>query len=208
MLNPVDKHNQKDLHEWDIPEPGKEGSDLITQHRNDVMSKQCLIFVRSYINSLCSVLTELVQTDQLPQQFKNTISGIHLLCETPHYLKEIGTDSRSLLFLGINKPKKIVHRRNTPTQNLTVINPNRIDSDYRASYRTILLKLKNNKGNIRPWNKTRGDEGVKSLLLHELAHTMCNHIAYYNRENHLKDFKICEALLKFVDKKFLVNWFH
>ena len=137
-MNPVDKHNSKTAHIWDLPEPrlrnnsfGNRGTreDLVTQDSNDSEAKECLIYIRNYINKLCGILTELIRNpENIPPEYKKCIDNMILFCETQHYLKELGTDKRSKKFLGICIPREIVHKRHTSTYELPFTG--RIDSDY------------------------------------------------------------------------------
>lgn len=204
-LNPVDQHNAKYRKEWDIPEYGIR---LSSSFGNDTEIVRYLKYVQLYISYLCRNLIKLVESRN-PMVDPLLYPGIGLLCNTPIDLMELGTDARSRVFEGINKPKDIIkvnvhntrnssyeerRRLNSPHSYLSDFDPERLDKGYRASYRLILLKLKEGR-KLRSWDK------VKRLLLHELSHTMCNHLMYYNERNHLHDFDCYEGLLKQVAGK-------
>ena len=192
-LNPVDKHNAKYRKEWDIPEKGIRLSNVLKSSISfgkDRKIVKYLQYVQLYISYLCRNLINLVETkDRLidPALYP----GVGLLCNTPIDLMEIGTDARSKVFEGINKPKSIVKVmvHNTTGTYLSDFDSSRLDKGYRARYRLILLKLREGR-RLRDWEK------VKRLLLHELSHTMCNHLMYYNKRNHLHDFDCYENILK------------
>lgn len=100
----------------------------------------------------------------------------YLFCRTPHILQEISYNKG---YEGINKPKKIIHWKNDFFRD-----------QYRATERRVMLSLRKKNGTLRNWAP------MKKLLLHELSHTMCNHILYYNEENHEDDFDAAERYLK------------
>lgn len=99
---------------------------------------------------------------------------------TPHEVQEI---CQNTTYEGINKPKFLVQ---SPEDGLLF----KRDNHVRAGLRLVMLSLRTPSGNFRSWSK------VKKLLLHELAHTMCNHCTYREDENHEEDFDKCEAFLK------------
>lgn len=192
-MNPVDKHNAKFKKEWDIPENGVRlengiGNRLSKNGNSNVLNY--LNYIDIYIKTICCLLKSYRYTNPALQP------SIDLICNTPYDLMEIGNDRRSRIFEGINKPKDIYHV-NVPRQNGTYLSDfdsGRLDKGFRARYRRILLKLRESNGKLRDWFK------VKRLLNHELAHTMCNHLMYYNERNHRDDFKMCESLLKHVSE--------
>lgn len=107
------------------------------------------------------------------------IAHQNVFIDTPHIFQEIGSGT---LYEGINKPKNIIQLQQFPKLFSK-------DNQYRAGYRLVMLSLRTKSGNLRTWNK------IKRLLLHELAHTMCNHITYREEGNHEKDFDDCESIL-------------
>lgn len=91
-------------------------------------------------------------------------------------------------FHGLNKPKDVY----------CYTNPDKLfalDNDVRAGWRLIMLELRDSNGDFISWND------IHDTLLHELTHTMCNHIRYRDEGNHSSDFKKAEKeLRKFVLK--------
>jgi hypothetical protein len=85
-------------------------------------------------------------------------------------------------FEGLNKPRDIVYNED----NLDLEK----DNQYRAGKRHILFKIRSSNNKFKSW------KNLKQLLLHELSHTCCNHIEYWNARNHAKDFDRCESFLK------------
>jgi hypothetical protein len=191
-MNPINEHNSKYLKDWDIPEKGIR---LSQSFKSDTETIRCLKYVQLYISYLCKNLIREISVIN-----PSLYPSIDLICKTPIDLMEIGMDSRSRIFEGINKPKDIVkiETRNLKGTLLGDFDHERLDKEYRARHRLIILKLKNGKS-LRKWND------VKRLLLHELSHTMCNHLMYYNDRNHQQDFDICEKLLKDIDERFNIE---
>ena len=58
-----------------------------------------------------------------------------------------------------------------------------LDKNKRATWRYVFLTLHKN------------DDKLINLLLHELAHTACNHVTYRDKDNHLADFDFHEQFL-------------
>ena len=83
-------------------------------------------------------------------------------------------------FIGLNKPRNIIDIKK---------NPHNTDKTLRASYKVVLLKFRDPKGNI-----TLNKKKLTQLLVHELAHTLANHVIY-RYDDHGEDFKIFEKLL-------------
>jgi len=82
-------------------------------------------------------------------------------------------------FDGLNKPKKL-YKSNTK------LGP---DNYLRASYRDVFLRLRKDNGEFKNINS------IRNLVIHEIAHTMCNHVTWRD-DNHHWDFEMCENILK------------
>lgn len=115
---------------------------------------------------------------------RNTDPGSVLFVVTPHTFQEMPPGTG---YEGMNKPKDIV---SVPYDGLEF----KRDSGVRAGRRHVLLALRGSSGTLRAWSS------VKRLLLHELAHTMCNHVVFRDKENHEEDFDAYERLLKKIAK--------
>ena len=105
-----------------------------------------------------------------------------LLIHPENYLlseMQLGTQ-----FDGLNKPKKLYKSNNKLGK----------DQYLRAEYRDVFLRLRNNNGQFR------SNKSIIDLVIHEITHTMCNHVTWRD-DNHHDDFKHCENLLKDVIKK-------
>ena len=115
---------------------------------------------------------------------KNCKNESILFVKTPCVLQEIPQNN---VYEGVNKPKNIVY---CSDDNLIF----KKDNMYRAGRRHIMLRLRNKNGTLRKFNM------VKRLFLHELSHTMCNHITYREAGNHQNDFKNAEKFLIYLSE--------
>lgn len=113
----------------------------------------------------------------------------HILGTTKHTVQEMNIEHNKG-FEGINKPKDLIKLPPPVPQYF------RKDNEYRPSRRHVMLTIRTKTGRIRDF-KT-----IRKLLLHELAHTMCNHCLYRDDGNHESDFKKCESFLKRVTEDF------
>ena len=93
-----------------------------------------------------------------------------------YYLSEMQLNTE---FDGINKPRQI-HLTNKPSVGK--------DGKLRAKYRHIFIVLRNKNGKFYNFNDTL------DILVHELAHTMCNHVKWRD-DDHGADFKNAEKLI-------------
>jgi hypothetical protein len=178
--------NEKTKHKWDIQEKGHPFILCKSQfndrsyrvHGTNLWVADVLALIEMYINMIQTICHLYCNSEQC--LFFKTI---------PHQVQEIRVDNKT--FHGINKPKDIQ------------IYPNSIFRDqYKPGYRLIMLHLRTGGSgqptklalrtpkNVIKWDK------VKKTLLHELAHTMCNHCVYYEEKNHLKDFDAAEKIIK------------
>lgn len=82
-------------------------------------------------------------------------------------------------FYGLNKPKNLYNSNKPPIGK---------DKTLRASYRHVFLTLRNSHGNFNDKEK------IMKLVIHEIAHTMCNHVTWRD-DDHGKDFKHAEKLI-------------
>tara|TARA_B100000941_G_scaffold290487_1_gene272652 strand:+ start:959 stop:1510 length:552 start_codon:yes stop_codon:yes gene_type:complete len=115
------------------------------------------------------------------KKFKNHMK--HFI-ETQHRFFEMPLKNAG--FYGLNKPKN-VHMTNKP--------PVGKDGRKRPSYRVVMLTIRNTKGKVESCSK------FLKLLIHELSHTLANHVTW-RPDDHGKDFKDCENLMwKMLRKK-------
>jgi hypothetical protein len=175
----VIRENERTKKKWDLEEskgfingisPYGSIYKIRNIHNNNNETLVYLGLIHKYIYELKNILS------------KNNSSEARVFVKTPHTIQEIPYNG---VYEGINKPKCIVSCSNDGLQF-------RKDNNYRAGVRHIMLSLRTKTGKLRKW------EIVKKLLLHELAHTMCNHITYREEGNHEDDFYNSENLLKSV----------
>jgi len=179
------RQNDDNRHEWDIPENENmvlvehEGYSYYVQNNANLEhSTKIICFIIKYTKLLKLELCKHFPTNN---KLKDNII---LFLKTPIQFQEITPND---MFDGLNKPKDIVENKD----NLNIV----LDNKYRASYRLIMLRIRNKNGSFRQWKV------VKKLLIHELTHGMCNHCTYRTKGNHDKDFNECEEFLK----KFIKN---
>lgn len=204
------EYNRED--EWDLDESGVG----MTKHDGFIVRGNQKF--RDIVANILSLSMELIHymkmyfCDKLDvESFGRYYSGMYLFVVTPHTLQEMSmfdkyprvddygnldyndymifkkkrnSDNR---FNGLNKPKRIVYvdPYNGEWKGCTYDK----DNNLRASSRHILLKI-TKKGKLTSYKE------YINLLVHELAHTMCNHVIYREEGNHLNDFKMYENLLK------------
>lgn len=179
--------NEETRHIWDIGKRAKDkknftrgfmnGKVFIVRKNNPDRFIKILSLIDTYISYLKKLLSE------------NMSNFIHHPCyneivnfvKTKHTVQEI---SEQDTFEGINKPEDIVY---CSTRNDGLIFQK--DNKYRAGRRLIMLRIRNKDNSKRSW------VNLKKLLLHELAHTMCNHITYREEGNHEEDFYRAEEFL-------------
>lgn len=82
-------------------------------------------------------------------------------------------------FYGLNKPKDLYFSNKPPIGK---------DKILRASYRHVFLTLRDKN------SRFNDKEKIMKLVIHEIAHTMCNHVTWRN-DDHGKDFKHAEKII-------------
>lgn len=88
------------------------------------------------------------------------------------------------IFNGLNKPRDLI-RTNKPYIGK--------DKNSRAQYRTVFLTLRRKNG------KFKSNKSIINLFIHEITHSMCNHITWRD-DDHGEDFNHYENLIKKVYK--------
>lgn len=115
-------------------------------------------------------------------------NGASLFVMTPHTVQEMPKGSG---YHGLNKPKCVVFYHDEPG-----VKFGNKDNHLRAGYKHVLLEVCNDSN-----DKFKTFRSIKDLLMHELSHTLCNHVSYRDEGNHLKDFDDAEKFLTtFVSK--------
>ncbi len=113
-----------------------------------------------------------------------------ILANTPMKVQETPYDSLGKKYHGICKPKGITTFAFNYYPKGTKPNSVRNHECY-CKYRLVMMQLRTSggKGKLRSW------KDIKDTLLHELAHAMRNHLQYFEKENHEKDFHHAEKVL-------------
>ena len=93
-----------------------------------------------------------------------------------YLLSEMQLDTN---FYGLNKPKNLYNSNKPPIGK---------DKKLRAGYRHVFITLRNAHG------KFNDKEKIMKLVIHEISHTMCNHVTWRD-DDHGKDFKHAEKLI-------------
>lgn len=204
------EYNRED--EWDLIEGGVG----MTKHNGFIVRDNKLFSDK--VSSILSLSMELIHfikkyfCDKLDvKSFSKYYSGMYLFIVTPHTLQEMPNSDKypsrddygnldyidykilkrrknsNNKFNGLNKPRSIVYVEPYNGE-WKCCNYNK-DNNLRASSRHILLTIRGN-------NKLTTYKEYIDLLIHELAHTMCNHVIYREEGNHMDDFRMYENLLK------------
>jgi hypothetical protein len=167
-----------EFHEvWDINEYNREHVSI--SYISDIDGSEHFFFIlaNSSVNSdVLHFLNEITLKAQLycRSYFFDDIN-FQVFCTTSHTFYEIPLNNK---FNGVNKPKNVHKCLKTNVK----VGP---DGKHRAHQRYVMLVLQ---------NKTK--EEIKKLYVHEIAHTLANHV-YYRVDDHKEDFVECE-------KKFLI----
>jgi hypothetical protein len=208
MLRPVKKSemkiNESTKKKWDLEE--KKGFEFYSIRnknygvRKNLKNNLEVVYYLNFIDKFIQELIKCIKVNKKMVKKSNCVNECIIFVNTPYTLQEI---PKGNVYNGINKPKNIHWKtKNCKIQTL-------LDNDLLATSRHIMLELRHTNGDVKTWG---GKNGVKNLLLHELSHTMCNHITYrengqYNEKfiyepgNHEKqDFYKCEKFLKDISK--------
>ena len=145
----------------------KEGSFLVQNGPNKITRAKILSKIDNKFGNIIKQLK--------PSEYKGSEQKmISILKNTPHIFLEIAPDTG---FLGVNYPLGV--------QN-TDLEPFGTDGNERAIGRTVFLT-------IDP--KYISDRELEKLIIHELSHTLANHVKY-RPDDHGKDFIAAEKLFK------------
>ena len=182
--------------EWDFDESSLvnilDNPSMRAINRGDGKTAPVTIWMLSnYIYSLRSVVEAVSRAFHKPLVEDNLYSGVRLLLDTDVQLSEIPAGTQ---FEGMNKPRHMVM---APNDSLTF----KTDNKYRAGLRSIFLTIRKNMDS----DKMMDWIDVRSTLLHELAHTMCNHVIYREEGNHEEDFDKAERFLNWVADGFFLE---
>lgn len=175
---------------WDIDESHiiKNG----TRVRNVDKNQNRAIEDLKHLNTLMRYAKQYSQKeiDEDPFITEYVRHGLELFVNTDHKIIEM--DPREGRFRAINKPKNVRSRN---------ITPHGTDGRLRASHRHILFRLRDS-----DYNRMYSTEFLTILFIHEICHTMANHVKWrYN--DHGEDFKVYQRLVTkwFIELEFLDN---
>jgi len=164
----IDKYNNSkvSIHKL-LGRSVKEGSFLVQNGPNKTARAKLLSKIDTKFGNIIKQLkpNEYVGSEQ---------QMISILKNTPHIFLEIAPNTG---FLGVNYPLGV--------QN-TNLEPFGTDGNERAIGRTVFLT-------IDP--KYISDQKLENLIIHELSHTLANHVKY-RTDDHGKDFIAAEKLFK------------
>ena len=181
------KINEETKGEWDIKEDDmrkmKEiNGNLITKRLDKTLQNKIskiINYTKTFIKTLKTELA--THIDEVNDEY---INSVILFVITPHTVQEMPTND---VFDGLNKPKDIVQLFKSDGLSFLPIS----DSNIRAGCRHVMLSVMGNNGKMKTYKK------FMELLLHELAHTMCNHVTFRRKGNHLEDFHNNEKFLTY-----------
>lgn len=172
--DPGDKY---DKFKWDFSEKSLKkamfNGHLYKVNNLNSGSLEKLYRVRLGINNICEYIHRNVNkysTNELVRQMLLLFLDTHYYGKTKYILSELPDDTP---FNGINKPRgRYIDKKAYPIGG---------DGQLRASYKDVFFNLQSKE--------------FKDLVIHELAHTMANHVTWKDN-NHYDDFKFCENIIK------------
>lgn len=155
---------------------------VIYKFSNYNEAAKILYYLDSIIKKICNYLRiNLYRYSEKDQIAIECFLAIH----DNHKNYRLSEMQLNTIFNGLNKPRNI-HKTNNPSLGK--------DTNYRAKNRHVFLTLRKNNGDFKALSS------IINLLIHEIAHTMCNHIRWRD-DDHNTDFKHYEKILKDVYKK-------
>lgn len=171
--------NETKKHIWDIREYGNGMARVggyVVRVSNSIKCAELLGQIDGYIKCIKEMLEKAISRGMRKEYY----SYATILVITPCTIQEMTPNTK---FDGLNKPYDIV--------GLDIPDGLEFKQDtlIRAKRRHIMLTLFRKNGTRRPWKE------IKKLLLHEMSHTMCNHVTYREEGNHMEDFREAEKFL-------------
>lgn len=153
---------------------------VIYKFKNYINSAIILYKIDYILNLICQDLYK--NYNQYSENDKIAIEcflSIHM--NNNYKLSEMQLDT---IFEGLNKPRDIYKSSKLSLGK---------DTNFRAKNRHIFLTLRRKNGSFKSFNS------IINLFIHEITHTMCNHIKWRD-DDHGKDFNHYENLIKKVYK--------
>lgn len=145
---------------------------------NANIAAQRLYEISFFINYISSKVAKyLPYMNHKLKTMSNVFLSIH---PDNYYLQEMQLNTD---FLGLNKPKEVYYD--------PYVTPVGKDTKYRARYRGIFLTLRNTDNRVKKFDE------LIPLVLHEIAHTGCNHVKWRD-DDHGPDFSLFENYLYFL----------
>ncbi len=186
------KDDPGDLHDkfkWDFDEKCmvslREGGHVYKMNDDDKKNLKILTFLRYEIERLCIELDNikhLYKDDKFLRPRIKLFLEIHKNNKGKNYtLNEIPFYVLKDQYEGLNKPKMRYYSNKESIGK---------DGNIRCKRRDIFLKLRTPTG----WMSKKF---IRNLILHEIAHTGCNHVQW-RPDDHGDDFKVFESVLVFV----------
>jgi hypothetical protein len=154
----------------------------VLNKRNKKLAAQRLYEIETFINLMAELVrNNMYLTHGILTDMCQVFLSIH-----PHYYRvqemQIGT-----MFDGMNKPKEVKLNKYLPKVGA--------DGKLKASYRVIFFQLRHPDDKIKKFNE------LFRLVMHEIAHTGCNHVRWRD-DDHGDDFKLFETYLYYLWSKY------
>ena len=149
----------------------------VLNKKNKNQAVNLLYIIQQIINAIAEEVENNYKFLKPPLKDMATI----FLCIHPNYyfVHEMQKDQ---IFEGLNKPKNVRINSYLPAVGK--------DGLLKAEYRSIFFKLRDDKNNLKTINE------LLPLVIHEIAHTGCNHVRWRD-DDHGADFKLFEKFLYF-----------
>ena len=145
---------------------------------NKMIVARRLYQTKIFIDNLCAKIFENLNYVNLHlREMSIVFLSIH---PEYYFLQEMQLGTQ---FEGMNKPKNVHLNNYLPSLGR--------DKKLKAEYRVIFLNL------INPDGKVKSFKELIPLIIHEIAHTGCNHVTWKD-DNHGKDFQLFESYLYYL----------
>lgn len=151
---------------------------VLSIYKNYDIALNYLLYIKNIIDKICLYLDiNFYKFSEKDQIAVKCFLDIHMPGNKRFLLSEMQLNTE---FNGINKPRKLFKSSDKSLGK---------DGKDRAGYRHVFLTLRYNNGTFKPL------EDIIKLTIHEIAHTMCNHIRWRD-DDHGDDFVYYENLIK------------
>ena len=136
--------------------------------------------ILDYIHKIIIIIGQYLEVNKYSEKYTdNDKKLINCFCDihpNKYLLSEMQLGTQ---FNGINKPRNLYLSNKEPVGK---------DGKLRANYRHVFLTLRNRNGKFNDINV------IMDLVIHEIAHTMCNHVTWRD-DDHGKDFQHAEKII-------------